>query len=322
MSDILNTLSYLTSAEQMQANYEKYKDNFKDANSEIVNSETFLSLLVAEMTNQDPLEPTSNTEFVTQMAQFTQLQYSQDSSTYSKANYASNLVGKIATASKQDGNDILTKTGVVEKVVKTGKDYTVYIEGVAFDISKVSAVEENTKQDNNTNDIIGSMGAGSLGSTIASASMMVGMYATVNASTASGDVMDAGYIEAIQVKDGVVNVVINNISYKLDDIVDLRYGTVTDGNMGNESGDTTVDTEEEQDAPAVESTTESTQKATESADDAYAAAMERANEIIEDFGELKTEADAFALMAQLMADEVIMGDVEDVEAPAEVPEEV
>ena len=64
------------------------------------------------------------------------------------------------------------------------------------------------------------------------------------------------------------------------------------------------------------------QKATESADDAYAAAMERANEIIEDFGELETEADAFALMAQLMADEVIMGDVEDVEAPAEVPEEV
>ena len=259
MSDILNTLSYLTSAEQMQANYEKYKDNFKDANSEIVNSETFLSLLVAEMTNQDPLEPTSNTEFVTQMAQFTQLQYSQDSSTYSKANYASNLVGKIATASKQDGNDILTKTGVVEKVVKTGKDYTVYIEGVAFDISKVSAVEENTKQDNNTNDIIGSMGAGSLGSTIASASMMVGMYATVNASTASGDVMDAGYIEAIQVKDGVVNVVINNISYKLDDIVDLRYGTVADGNMGNETGNTTVDTEDEQDAPAVESTTESSE---------------------------------------------------------------
>lgn len=325
MSDIFDTLTYLTSTEQMQANYEKYKDNFTDANAELVNSETFLSLLVAEMTNQDPLEPTSNTEFVTQMAQFTQLQYSQDSSTYSKANYASNLVGKVATASKQDGNEMVTKTGVVEKVVKNGTDYTVYIDGVSFDISKVTSVSTDTSTSSSTSDILNSMNTSSLGSTIASASMMVGMYATVNATTSSGAVMDAGYIEAIQVKDGVVNVIINDIAYNLEDIVDVRYGTFVDGDYSED----TDSTEETDSVDGVETDTGVTEEtdSTDSSDEA----LERAEEIIEAYGELETEEDAYALLAQLMADEVVMGstadaetaeDVQDVEAPAEIPEEV
>lgn len=52
----------LTGDEQVKYNHEKYKEKFKDANADLVNAETFLALLVAEMTNQDPLEPTSNTE--------------------------------------------------------------------------------------------------------------------------------------------------------------------------------------------------------------------------------------------------------------------
>ena len=51
----MSEIRYLTSTEQMQANYEKYKENFVDANAELVNSQTFLNLLVAEMTNQDPM---------------------------------------------------------------------------------------------------------------------------------------------------------------------------------------------------------------------------------------------------------------------------
>ena len=89
------TSGILSSSEQIQANYEKYKSKFKDATEKMVNSDTFLSLLVAEMTNQDPMEPTSNTEFVTQMAQFTSLQYSKDAATYSQSNYASSLSARL-----------------------------------------------------------------------------------------------------------------------------------------------------------------------------------------------------------------------------------
>ena len=42
--------------------------------SNMLNMQDFLSLLVAEMQNQDPLEPTSNTDYVAQMATFSQLE--------------------------------------------------------------------------------------------------------------------------------------------------------------------------------------------------------------------------------------------------------
>jgi flagellar basal-body rod modification protein FlgD len=38
-----------------------------------VNEDTFLQLLVAELENQDPTNPTDSTEFVTQLAEFQEL---------------------------------------------------------------------------------------------------------------------------------------------------------------------------------------------------------------------------------------------------------
>ena len=40
--------------------------------------DTFLQLLVAEVQNQDPLEPTSNTEWVSQYATFSELEQMQN----------------------------------------------------------------------------------------------------------------------------------------------------------------------------------------------------------------------------------------------------
>ena len=72
MADISNLQS-------VQSNHEKYKDLFKNSGkNDTISTDTFFSLLMAEMSNQDPLEPTSNTEFVSQMAQFTALQAQQD----------------------------------------------------------------------------------------------------------------------------------------------------------------------------------------------------------------------------------------------------
>ena len=212
------TSGVLSSSEQIQANYEKYKSKFKDATENMVNSDTFLSLLVAEMTNQDPMEPTSNTEFVTQMAQFTSLQYSKDAATYSQSNYASSLVGKTVTASKMDGSKQVTKTGVVESVMKSGDSYTIKIDGVSFDISKVTAIAD-TKTDSSTGTTSGS----SLGELIAKASTMIGMSATVNPTVNGGSLLDSGIITSVQVKDGQVRVIINDKGYALDDIVEVAY---------------------------------------------------------------------------------------------------
>lgn len=242
-----DTSKILSSSEQIQANYEKYKSRFKDSTEEMVSSETFLSLLVAEMTNQDPMEPTSNTEFVTQMAQFTSLQYSKDAATYAQSNYASSLVGKTVTAQKMDGSEVVTKTGVVDSVMKSGDSYTIKIDGVSFDISKVISIADSRTDSTGTGS-----GSSSLGELIAKASMMIGMSATVNPSVEGGSLLDSGIISSIQVKDGQVRVIINDKGYLLEDIVEVAYPTI-------ETDDSTENTEQTDDDSTVDDPTQAVQ---------------------------------------------------------------
>src|SRR5215471_7404289 len=45
-----------------------------DPASKLANEQTFLQLLVAQIQNQDPLNPTDSIQFVTQLAQFSQVE--------------------------------------------------------------------------------------------------------------------------------------------------------------------------------------------------------------------------------------------------------
>lgn len=224
-------LGALTSAEQMKNNYEKYKNKYKDSNEELVNSETFLNLMVAEMTNQDPLEPTSNTEFVAQLAQFTQLTYAQDSSRFAMANYAATLVGKVATGSKMDGTELVTRTGVVESVSQVNNSYMVRIDGVDFDIKKITAVKDRDSAG------VEGITSNALADTIAKAAGMVGMYATVEIGKddlTGASVTKSGFIDSIKVKDGKIMAVIIDpdgkwtIEHPLDKIVEVTWATIAD----------------------------------------------------------------------------------------------
>lgn len=237
----------LNSAEQAQSNYEKHKDKYVDSTNELVNSETFMQLLVAEMTNQDPLEPTSNTEFISQLATFSQMQYARDSSTYAMANYAASLVGKTATASKMDGKNLVTKTGVVESVTKntSNNSYTVKIDGESFDLSKITAVSDTPKDSSSdsSDGLLNSSNA--LGDSIARASSMVGMYASVKKTENGVSTEDEGFIASIRIKDGVISAVINDKVYALADITEVTYATVIDdGTQDGEQG--VIDNSEEE----------------------------------------------------------------------------
>lgn len=231
MADTNTTTGITSSADQIRANYEKFKDKFVDKDKDLISQETFLNLLVAEMSNQDPLEPTSNTEFISQLAQFSSMQYMQSSSKYSLATYATSLVGKKVTASKMDGPDVVMKTGVVEKVVAKNNSYTVTIDGEDFDIGKVTSIV-----DANSN---GSGASGSLADQIIKASGMVGMYAWINTGEKEPagedgeegeEIKVEGVIESITVKDGKVNVVVNGKPYDIEKIeeVTLAYYDNTD----------------------------------------------------------------------------------------------
>ena len=59
-----------------------------------MDKDAFLQLLVAEMKYQDPLEPTSNTEYISQFTTFSELEQMQNMSSSMDLQRASNLVGQ------------------------------------------------------------------------------------------------------------------------------------------------------------------------------------------------------------------------------------
>lgn len=75
---------------------------------------TFLKLLVAQLTNQDPLNPTEDKEFITQLAQFTSLEQLQEINS-----------GVETLNSTMNQSQLMTATGFIGKdVVATGDQVT------------------------------------------------------------------------------------------------------------------------------------------------------------------------------------------------------
>ncbi len=72
------------------------------SSSNTYDMEMFLTLLVAEMQYQDPLEPTTNTEYVTQLASFTQIEAMEEIQEEVANMEALTLVGKYVILSVDD----------------------------------------------------------------------------------------------------------------------------------------------------------------------------------------------------------------------------
>lgn len=114
----------------------------KGKNNNIVDSDTFLTLLVAEMQNQDPLEPTSNTEWVSQYATFTQVQQLSEMGNAMDQLRANSMVGKevVMKVTNASTGEVSYKDGVVEYVlVENGKTMLV-IDGDKYSIDDLDSV--------------------------------------------------------------------------------------------------------------------------------------------------------------------------------------
>ena len=191
-------------------NYAKYAQYFEDSSSNTTLSiETFFTLLMAEMQNQDPLEPQSNTEFVSQLANFTALQNSSNTLYYNTVSYAASLAGKTVTVAtaKADGKGLDIQTGVVTAVdISDGNNIEVTVNGKRFLLSNIMNVSQGTV---NT----------STGTDGAYAVSLIGKKVTLLAETEGGIVVDEGIVDNIEVENGVYRVVVNGLSYTLDTIV-------------------------------------------------------------------------------------------------------
>jgi flagellar basal-body rod modification protein FlgD len=112
------------------------------SNNSVVDSDTFLTLLIAEMQNQDPLEPTSNTEWVSQYATFTQVEQLSEMSDSMDLLRANELVGKdviMKVTSSSTGNVTYTR-GKVEYITVENDKPILVIDGNKYSLSDLDSV--------------------------------------------------------------------------------------------------------------------------------------------------------------------------------------
>ena len=100
--------------------------NTSKTSNDTMDKDAFLQLLVAQMKYQDPLQPTSNTEYISQYAQFSQVEQMQNMASSMDLQRASSLVGQEVY--------IKTTTSTGETKYVQGKvDYVVYENGKAYE---------------------------------------------------------------------------------------------------------------------------------------------------------------------------------------------
>jgi len=97
----------------------------KTESSTGMDKDAFLQLLVAQMKYQDPLEPTSNTEYISQYAQFSQVEALNNMSTTMELSRFSSYVGKEVVIESEDSNGKTTQ-------VRGFVDYVTFEEGKAY----------------------------------------------------------------------------------------------------------------------------------------------------------------------------------------------
>ena len=102
----------------------------------------FLKLLITQLQNQDPTSPMENTEFISQMAQFSSLEQMTNMSTsftkmasFISSSEATSTLGKTVELNVGD----TTVKGIVEGATR-GDTPQVIVNGMYYDMNKISAI--------------------------------------------------------------------------------------------------------------------------------------------------------------------------------------
>lgn len=126
-----------TSANATSSSKEKSPNN--------LDKDDFLNLLVAQMKYQDPLEPQSNTEYVSQLATFTQVEATENMANTAENLQANGLIGK--TVIMRPTNPVTGETsdvmGIVDYVMKEGSNVYLAINGSLYNLDDLYTVADS-----------------------------------------------------------------------------------------------------------------------------------------------------------------------------------
>lgn len=117
--------------------------NKADEKKNNFDKDMFLQLLVAEMKYQDPLEPTTNTEYVSELANFSQIEATQNVQGKMDEMSAANYVGKyvIINTTDSSGNQKYV-SGMVDFLEKKDDGYYISVDDGLYNINEIETVAD------------------------------------------------------------------------------------------------------------------------------------------------------------------------------------
>lgn len=192
-----------------------------------VNVDTFLQLLATEMSHQDVMSPMDNTQFISQMAQFTSLQemqnLSQTAATQYNANltqYGSSLVGKKVNVAAYDSQgNYVEDSGIVTNCDYSSGTPAIIVNGKAYSLSSVMEVINDSNS-----------------SSFQYGASLVGKNVTVKTKDEAGkDKEVTGTVSGCNFTAGNVTVVVNGSTYELSAVTKILADSAVAAPSGNSS---------------------------------------------------------------------------------------
>ncbi|HEY7934573.1 MAG TPA: flagellar hook capping FlgD N-terminal domain-containing protein [Solirubrobacteraceae bacterium] len=108
-----------------------------ESSGSILGKDDFLKLMIAQLQAQNPLEPANGTEYVSELAQFTQLEQTTNLATGTERASAVQLIGRTVAYTNAAGQ---SNSGKVESIQSDSSGTTLTVQGVPG--IKQSAVTE------------------------------------------------------------------------------------------------------------------------------------------------------------------------------------
>lgn len=126
---------------------------FVEEDENVLGLDSFLKLMVTQLTNQDFMNPVDDTQFISQMAQFSTLQAMSEMSSNMKNNYVLSLVGQEVTCAKFNvSGNLVKETGVVERVTMADNEFALYVNGEKFTLSQIMELGAKKETSGSTDD--------------------------------------------------------------------------------------------------------------------------------------------------------------------------
>lgn len=126
---------------------------FTDEKEQTLGMDSFLKLMVTQLTNQDFMNPVDDTQFISQMAQFSTLQAMSEMSSNMKNNYVLSLVGQEVTCAKFNvSGNLVKETGKVERVTLSDNEFALYVNGEKFTLSQIMELGKKGEAKNDTDE--------------------------------------------------------------------------------------------------------------------------------------------------------------------------